>query len=309
MIKLFTAAILLCVAAQAAAAQTAPAQSTDALRRETFEMVWRTVNENHFDPTFGGLDWAAIGERYRPLAAAAKTDAEFYGVLRRMIGELKLSHFAIFPPGALDEVAPPGGGAKPERGSAGIDVRVIGGRAVVTRVDAGSAAERAGLRTGFIVSRVDKQDVTRAIARIAASDLSEGYKRAYMRGAALGPLAGPAGAKRVVAYLDGRDRPRETTLTLLHSPDEMSEPFGSFPAVPTQFETRRFGDVGYIRFNIWVVPQMEKLRRAVRELSDTRGLVFDLRGNPGGLGIMAAGLAGLLTEKEFSLGALMQRRG
>ncbi|MBV9925226.1 MAG: hypothetical protein JOZ96_09450 [Acidobacteria bacterium] len=304
MLKLFTAALLLCVAAQ-----TAPAQSTDALRRETFETVWRTVKENHFDPTFGGLDWEAVGERYRPLAAAAKTDAEFYGVLRRMIAELRLSHFAIFPPGALDAVPPSQGGVKAERGSAGIDVRVLGGRAVVTRVDPGSAAERAGLRTGFVIQRVDKQDVTQAIARLAASDLSEGYKRAYMHGAALGPLAGPAGAKRVVTYLDGRDRPGEATLTLLPSPDEMSEPFGSFPAVPAQFEARRFGDVGYVRFNIWVVPQMEKLRRAVREMADTRALVFDLRGNPGGLGVMAAGLAGLLTEKEFSLGALMQRRG
>ena len=31
--------------------------------------------------------------------------------------------------------------------------------------------------------------------------------------------------------------------------------------------------MGYIRFNIWVVPQMEKLRRAVREHTDTPALV------------------------------------
>jgi carboxyl-terminal processing protease len=113
----------------------------------------------------------------------------------------------------------------------------------------------------------------------------------------------------VVAYLDGRDRRRETALTLLPSAEEMSEPVGVFPGVPTRFETRRFGDVGYVHFNIWVVPQMEKLRRAVRELSDTRAIVFDLRGNQGGLGIMATGLAGLLSEQGFSLGTLMQRRG
>src|SRR5687767_11221176 len=106
--KFLPAAVLLCLAAQAAAAQT-PAATADtaALRRETFDVVWRTVNESHFDPTFGGIDWAAVGERYRPLAAAARTDAEFYGVLRRMVDELKLSHFAIFPPGAFEGVSPP----------------------------------------------------------------------------------------------------------------------------------------------------------------------------------------------------------
>src|SRR5215211_560968 len=181
--KFLPAAMLLCLAAQAAAAQAAPVQTpadAAALRREAFDVVWRTVNENHFDPTFGGLDWAAIGERYRPLAAAARTDAEFYSVLRRMVGELKLSHFAIYPPGAFDDAAPPAGGAgaRAERGSAGLDVRVLGGQAVVTRVDAGSAAERAGLRTGYVILRVEKQDITRAVARLAASDLSEAYKRA-----------------------------------------------------------------------------------------------------------------------------------
>ena len=310
MMKNFLAALALACAAGA----FAPAQTPGDVavrRREAFETVWRTVNEQHFDPTFGGLDWAAIGERYRPLAAAAKTDAEFHDVLRRMVGELKLSHFFIYPPGALDGQAAGAPGAEPaaERGAAGLDVRVLDGQAVVTRVEPDSAAARAGLRPGFVIQQVDARNITQAIARLAKSDLGEGYKRVYMNAAALSALEGPAGAARRVSYLDARDRPGVATLTLLPSRDEMSEPFGNFPAVPTHFETRRFGEVGYIRFNIWVVSQMEKLRRAVRELSDTRALVFDLRGNQGGLGIMAVGLAGLLSEHPFSLGTLMQRRG
>jgi carboxyl-terminal processing protease len=308
--KFLLALLLACAAAPAATAQT-PAATVNAQRQEAFEMVWRTVNEQHFDPTFGGVDWAAVRERYRPLATAARSDAEFHDVLRRMVGELKLSHFAIYPPGALDAPAASGGGgaARAARGAAGLEARVIDGQAVVTSVEPGSAAERAGLRMGFVIQQVDDRDVTRAIARLARSDLAEGYKLAYMNAVAPAALAGPAGAARRVTYLDARNRPRTTTLTLLPSPEEMSEPFGNFPAVATEFETRRFGQVGYIRFNIWVVSQMEKLRAAVRELSDTRALVFDLRGNQGGLGIMAVGLAGLLSAEEFSLGAMMQRRG
>ena len=42
----------------------------------TFDEVWQTVNDSYYDPDFGGLDWLAIREKYRPMAAeAAVADA------------------------------------------------------------------------------------------------------------------------------------------------------------------------------------------------------------------------------------------
>ena len=57
-----------------------------------FEEVWRTVREHFYDPTFRGLDWAAVGEKYRPLAAAAGSDAERSEVINRMLSGLSASH-------------------------------------------------------------------------------------------------------------------------------------------------------------------------------------------------------------------------
>ena len=33
---------------------------------DCFEVVWQTVNDEYFDPTFGGLDWMEVHDRYRP---------------------------------------------------------------------------------------------------------------------------------------------------------------------------------------------------------------------------------------------------
>ena len=74
-----------------------PDSETARLRLETFEKVWSTVNDNHYDPTFGGVNWNKVREDYLPRAIAARSETEFNGVLREMLGELKLSHFGIFP--------------------------------------------------------------------------------------------------------------------------------------------------------------------------------------------------------------------
>ena len=112
--------------------------ATDA-RQQAFEIVWRTVKEKHFDPTFGGLDWDKVKEQYAPRVAAVKSDMELYQLLQQMLGELHQSHFNIIPPGTsvADETR------EPRDGNIGIDLRVINNQAVITRVEPGSKAAAA----------------------------------------------------------------------------------------------------------------------------------------------------------------------
>src|SRR5262245_59287667 len=55
------------------------------IRQQTFDIVWRTVKEKHFDPAMGGVDWDKARETYAPRAAAAKSDQELYRVLQEML--------------------------------------------------------------------------------------------------------------------------------------------------------------------------------------------------------------------------------
>ncbi len=105
---------------------------------DLFVSVWETVNERFYDPEFNGVDWKAVGERYRPLAAKAKTDAEFHGLMQKMLGELPVSHLGLGMPG--------------QQGHIGIGVRThnIDGRQTVTFVHPGSDAQRRGIRTGDV---------------------------------------------------------------------------------------------------------------------------------------------------------------
>ena len=66
-----------------------------------FETVWQTVNDRYFDPSFGGLDWAEVHDRYKPLIAAAESDEEFYKLLNQMLFELNVSHVGAVPPDDL----------------------------------------------------------------------------------------------------------------------------------------------------------------------------------------------------------------
>jgi carboxyl-terminal processing protease len=79
--------------------------------------------------------------------------------------------------------------------------------------------------------------------------------------------------------------------------------------MPMIFEARRIGDVGYIRFSPFVVGLMERIRAAIRGFASAPALIFDLRGNPGGIGAMAAGIAGMLCETPTTLGTMTLRSG
>ena len=66
-------------------------------RKETFEIVWKTVDEAYFDPTFGGVDWASVGEKYRARLETAEDKPALRKLLQSMIGELRKTHFSILP--------------------------------------------------------------------------------------------------------------------------------------------------------------------------------------------------------------------
>ena len=71
------------------------------------------------------------------------------------------------------------------------------------------------------------------------------------------------------------------------------------------------GDVGYLTFSTFLDPAriMPQVTKAVTSFSDCAGIIIDLRGNPGGIGAMAMGVAGHLMSEEATLGTMKTRDG
>ena len=285
------------------------AQKTDAaeIRRQSFEKVWTTVNEKHYDPTFGGVDWKKMREIYEPKALAAKTDAEFHKILNQMLGELGLSHFNVIPRRAEAAATTNASG-----GITGIELKMIDGKAVVSRVEKDSTAEKVGLKPGFIIEKIDGKTVGELLAPIekVVVEKKENNRIAqlYRERTVASFLDGKPETIAQIDAINGANKSQSFAVKRYVAKIEMSEAMGNFPPQAVVFESKLLdGNVGYIRFNMWIIPQIMKIREAVRSMKSADGIIFDLRGNPGGVGGMATGVAGLLVEEQTSLGSMKSR--
>jgi carboxyl-terminal processing protease len=280
--------------------------STENLHEKTFDIVWRTVNEKHFDPTFGGVNWEKVREDYKPRLASVKTDAELYQLLQQMLGELKQSHFNIIPPEAI----PPDNVREPQMGGVGIELQMLDGQAVITRLEENSPAARAGIRTGFIIKQVDDTVVEQVIQKFEKARLSPAMKRLQTGRAVFDKVLGKPDTEVRLVYLDEQNRRREITLQRERLKGEMSSRMGNFPPRYSEFEAKRIAHgIGYIRFNIFTLNLLGRIQNAIREMSDVPGIIFDLRGNPGGVGAMATNIASGLESRQVSLGTMKMREG
>jgi carboxyl-terminal processing protease len=269
---------------------------------ESFEKVWTTVRDKHWEKNPAGLDWQAVHTEFRPKIEAAKSREEVRGLLREMLGRLHETHFAILPGTVYDAMSEGVEGP----GTPGIDLRVLDGQAVVTGVDPGSPAERAGVKPGWAIMSVDGSALGVAIRKL--SDDPAISKLALTR-AMLARLSGDIGGRRRVTFLDGTGAEVSRELELTEPRGEMAQ-FGNLPEMPVWFESKKIDGAGYVRFNVFLDPVviMGDFAKAISGCMSCDGLIIDLRGNPGGIGVMAMGMAGYLVDRPgLRLGTMYMR--
>src|SRR2546430_2576091 len=263
------------------------------LNVESFEHVWKKVRDTHWDPKLGDVDWQAAHDELRPVVEKAGTMAEARKAIGEMLGRLHQTHFGLIPVDAYKEVddeSPSGS----QDSHTGIDVRVVGGQALVTSVDEGSPAAKAGVRPGWRILRIRGKDLAGTIETITGVYRDSTLRDMMLSRAMTSRLNSDSSAKVQVQFLDGSEQ--KVDLEIAGGPPRGARSkFGLLPPQYVWVESRKLeSNVGYIAFNMFLDPArlMPAFEEAVKSFRGCDGIVVDIRGNPGGIGIMAMGLAG-----------------
>ena len=277
-------------------------------RTATFERVWNLVNDRHFDPTFGGVDWKKVGESYKPLAMAAKTDTEFHAVLNRMLGELNQSHFSIYTKESEADAA------RCNDGVVGIDVKLLTNKVIISKIEKNSPAELAGLKTGFEIVKIDQREIPEVLLNIenslAARKVSDSMGQTYRERTLLRAMCGLPNSQILLEAIDGKRKHKTYSITRLAFKGETAKVADGIPPFKLFFEAKRpESNIGYVAFNVWIPKQAERARDAIREMMDLKGIIIDLRGNAGGQGNLVNTLGGILFSEPTSLGTTKTRFG
>lgn len=280
----------------------------------TFEQVWRTVLTKHYDPTLGCLDWPAVRLEYGQKLAEVKDEAAAFGLMRQMLGRLGQSHLAVMPP--RERVAgEPRAAVASGDARVPIEVRVIGGEAVVVK-DA-LEGKKSGIPRGAALLAVDDQEVAPVIVSSKEHTTRE-VEGTFAARRVLGSwLSCPTGASKTLKYQPFGAKAPKTKKVRCQTIQSERVSLGNLKDVPASVEHRMLPGakgqpkVGYVTFNIWMLPLAPKLEAAIAELraAGMEALVLDLRGNPGGVGAMVVPLGRLLLTEATNLGAMHMREG
>ena len=261
-------------------------------RQAAFEFVWGTIEQRYFDPRFNGVDWKAVGDRYRPLAMTTRYDDDFWQLLDRMAGELHDSHTRVEPPRdvALRH--------RQQAVSLGVDLNRIEGRIVVARVRGNSDAWRAGIRPGMEVTHMDGAPIEQRYAAVLAKEREQSTPWAKHRHAFRTMLDGDvdSSATFVLARADG-----STFSVPLKRKVVEGGPVAHSRRLPSGF--------GYIRFSSFSMALRGQVLNAIDAYQGLPGLVIDLRNNGGGAAWLVEDIANRLVREETHVGSIVTRTG
>jgi carboxyl-terminal processing protease len=273
-------------------AQGAGAANSREDRLRVFDQVWRAIFDNYYDKRYRGVDWRLQREIFRPQAEAARNNAEFYRVLRQMIGRLGDAHTRVYAPEeGFDRDRPAGS-------TVGVAVRRIEGKPVVTWVDPSSEAARKGIRPGLTVLQVDGLPVQKALERIRDEIIESSTQTALETQIYDRLFHGSRDAPVSVTFLDNEERPRTVTLTR------------RFVEFQRRVVVRKpLNNIGYIEITGFGPEIEEDFEAAMREAQGTRGLILDLRNNGGGFVATVAQVASYFLPEGDGLGEFISRQG
>src|SRR5579863_8765950 len=108
---------------------------SESMGARVFDDVESSIAQAYYDPSYHGLAWSSVADRYRPLVVDAPDATARYDALREMLSVLGDSHTMAFSPLEVDRIE-----RRPDAGVSGALISPIDGESVVTAVASHSPA-------------------------------------------------------------------------------------------------------------------------------------------------------------------------
>ncbi|HVK57862.1 MAG TPA: S41 family peptidase [Candidatus Kapabacteria bacterium] len=325
-VRLFPCAFILLLCCFSAVSIRAREVDGTPLGLETFNEVWQTINDTHFDTNFNGHNWNDVREKYRPRAAAAKNPPAFREVIQEMLDLLSVSHLAIVSGDVMSELEESGDEKESaqslepadtdDSGTLGMEFRYVQNDLLVTRVEPGLPAASAGVKPGWIIKRIGTAETSNLKQKVP--EKFDDRRRDFVAWrAASKKISGAPGSSVELEFVDERNR---SIIRKLSRTVAQGEPiqFSTLPVLyahldektvrtPASKSAPKGLEVGLIRFNIWMLPTAIAFNKAIDQHRDKAGMILDLRGNVGGMVGMIIGTAGHFTTERIKLGTMLAR--
>jgi carboxyl-terminal processing protease len=280
---------------------------------QSFDKVWETIHEHHWDPKLGGLDWNAVRAELRPKMDTARSVADVRKILNAMIGKLGQSHFTVIPAEVYAEMqVNKEGKVTGGHGVPGFAVRVLDGEPLVTEIEVDCPAWKAGVRPGWTVVQIGKEEVAPLLKAVKKT-----YKTSTMLDRKLSDvvtkrLRGKQGETVTVEFLNAQKDKVIRDIKLI-APTGLPTKFGEMPMIYVHYKAKKMpGDIAYFSLNAFADPTrvMEAFKQTVKDNLKAKGFILDIRGNPGGIGLMAVGIGNyFITQPDQKLGTMFLRQG
>lgn len=260
--------------------------------KDILNIVSKRIQKDFYDPDLHGLPWNQLVSETSARIDRAQTAGQMYTAIFALLKKLQDSHTFFVPPTHVNKV------------SFGFEAMPFGEEVRIYELDDDSPAKAAGLRlgdqilaiNGFGASRTDYDNMIlffRLLRPVTAMDIT------YRRG----------NESEKTLHLEGKIKQGQQVQDLNRNTwyDFIREGEADAAKYP-EVKWADYGEgVGYFKLRSFG-PSSNWLHEALGKVKDSKALVFDLRGNPGGQVDTLKYVAGCFSAQSWVLANSISRK-
>ena len=274
-------------------------------RIQIFEQIWNISDKYFYDSCFNGIDWEKKQIEYKNEIEKCKNHDTYFLILNKMLFELNSSHCGV---GLISEFNKHVSPYIFRNGEIGIDIRIIDNQIVITNVLNNSSADSIKIKPGYIIKKIEGltlADIQKLVKY--RPPYNERNQIFHQTTEVLRHLYGQSKTDVEIEYLDENKILYTEILTRTERQNGISLG-GMLP--PAFLESKSYfisEDIGYLTFNAFIPDDLGQIINNYDKVSNSNGLIIDLRGNDGGSVEGMKTLLGRFVSERIMYGTYINR--